>query len=305
MDHKPPAFLAFAASLALTFLFISSCSLPVATPSPEALSTPMVGPSESENTPVPLAGPTNETPASEFPTQETAVSTFTVTSGTPSATCDLAEFVSDVTYPDGVDVNANEEIIKTWRVKNIGSCSWDSTYKLVFIRGEQMSGPSPADAITSPVSPNSNADLSLHLKAPAINGIHWGVWQFYNGAGKPVLKRDGTPQELSIQINVTNGQGGMVTSIRGWVYTFYGVKCSSGTQYDISTSIYTNGPVNVNYAWSTTNGQLTVVSQNYVFSNAGNLQVTTHLNPPFADPNNIRLTLTTNGSVQSSFTICP
>jgi hypothetical protein len=32
--------------------------------------------------------------------------------------------------------------------------------------------------------------------------------------------------------------------------------------------------------------------------------VTTHINPPFADPNNLRVTLTANG-VSSSYTLCP
>jgi len=223
---------------------------------------------------------------------------------TPVPDCDRVEFVSDVTYPDETGVKANEVITKTWRVKNIGSCTWDAAYKLVYIRGEQMNGTSPAEVISSSVAPGGEVELSIKLNMPEINGIHWGVWQIYNAAGQPVLKADGKPQELSILINVTNGRGGRVTAVRIWAYTFTGVKCTNNVQYDVSVNIVADGPIGVGYAWNVTNGALTVVSQNYVFGSAGSLQVTTHINPPFADPKNVQVTLTANG-VSSSYTICP
>jgi hypothetical protein len=147
-------------------------------------------------------------------------------------------------------------------------------------------------------------ELSVPLKVPDKNGNQMGVWQFHNPAGKPVLMADGNPLELSILVIVTNGTGGQVSSVRGWVYTYEGGKCSSNSVYDVFVNIYANGPVSVGYTWSTTNGLLSVGSANYVFTNAGNVQVTTRVSPPYADPNNIRLTMNANG-VQNSFTICP
>ncbi len=308
MDKRKRLFPSLTASVLITILALSSCSLPTATVVPVVLPTPTLG-TVTVDTPITPSAEISDTPALvETATEEVAsVPTFTASPGstpTAAADCYRAEFVADVTYIDNSAVNANEEITKTWQVKNTGSCTWDAGYKLVFIRGEQMNGPSPADVISSPVAPGGSVELSIPMKAPAINGTHWGVWQLYNPAGNPVLKADGTPQELSIQINITNGQGGKVTSIHGWTYTYVGGKCTADVQYDISTSIYADGPVNVSYTWTTTNGQLTVVSQNYVFSNPGNVNVTTHISPPFANPNNIRVTLTANG-VSSSFTICP
>lgn len=271
----------------VAILMLSSCSMPVPTEVPVALSTPTESPVESSST------PTVQTPA--------VVDTPT---GTPAADCDLAEFVTDVTYPDNTSVDASEKIIKTWRVKNAGNCTWDAAYRLVFIRGEQMDGVSPAEVITDPVAPGKTVELSIDLTVPTINGIHWGVWQIHNAAGKPVLKADGTPEELTILINIENGQGGKVTSVRTWSYTFTGTKCSSAVQYDVVAYIYANGPVDVKYTWTVSNGALTVVSQDYVFSNAGNVEVTTSIVPPFTDPNNIVITLSANG-ISSSFTICP
>ncbi len=304
MDTRKRLFPSLTASVLIAILALSSCSIPTATVGPVTLATPTLEPVALDTPAVPSAE-ISDTPALvETATDGTSVSTFTPTNGSNAADCDLAEWVADVTYIDGSTVNANEEITKTWRIKNAGSCTWGANYKLVFIRGEQMNGPSPAEVISSPVAPGGSVELSIPLKAPAINGSHFGVWQLYNAAGKPVLKADGTPQELSIQINISNGQGGRVTSIHGWTYTYVGGECTADVQYDVSTTIYADGPVNVSYTWTTTNGLLTVVSQNYVFSNPGNVNVTTHLSPPFANPNNIRITLTANG-VSSSFTICP
>lgn len=271
----------------LLSMVLSSCNMPTTTASPIEMSTPTVTPVVSSDTPVVVASPAAVTPTL-----------------TPAADCDRVQFIADVTYPDNTSVDANTEITKTWQVKNIGSCAWDTTYKLVFIRGEQMNGISPAEVITSLVAPDGTANLSVKLNAPSINGIHWGVWQINNRAGKPVLKADGIPQELSILINITNGQGGKVTSVRTWSYTFAGTKCTSNVQYDVVANIYADGPVGVSYTWTVTSGVLTLASQNYVFSNAGNVEVTSHIDPPFADPNNVRVTLTANG-VSSSFTICP
>jgi hypothetical protein len=324
MNKKQNLFPRLAAFGLIAILILSSCSMPTAAVSPQPLATPtletvalatLTAPSTETSTASTLVETATETAVTATTFTPTPTSTATATS-TPAAGCDLAEFVTDVTYPDDSNVKANTDIIKTWRIKNTGSCTWDSNYKLVFIRGEQMNGPSPAVVITgtatpsstvtpvSPVAPGSSVDLSVPMKVPAINGTHWGVWQLWNAAGKPVLMADGKPQELTIKIVVTDGTGGKVTSIRGWEYTYVGTKCGAAVQYDFSTTIYANGAVNVSYTWSASNGLLTVVTQNYVFTNAGNVKVTTHVSPPFADPNNIRLTLTANG-VSSSFAICP
>jgi len=268
-------------AILVAMLTLASCNLPTATEAPLTLSTP-----------------------TEQPLLLTETATVDLLAETPSAACDHVEFVADVTYPDNTTVEAGEKITKTWRVKNIGDCAWDSTYRLVFVRGEQMDGASPAEIVTDPIAPGGTADLSIKLTAPTINGTHWGVWQIYNGDGQPVLKADGKPQELSILIRVANGQGGKVTAIHDWSYTFTGTKCSNSVQYDVVAKIYANGPVGVSYTWTVTSGALTVVTQNYVFSDAGSTEVTTSVVAPFTDPNNVTVTLTAN-DVSTSFTICP
>src|SRR5215475_8031014 len=54
--------------------------------------------------------------------------------------CDWIRFVADVTLPDGVPVYPGIALKKTWRLKNIGTCTWTKSYKLVFVGGAQMGG---------------------------------------------------------------------------------------------------------------------------------------------------------------------
>ena len=55
-----------------------------------------------------------------------------VTVASAASTCDWAQFVADVTVPDGTSYAANTAFRKTWRLKNIGACTWTTSYALVF-----------------------------------------------------------------------------------------------------------------------------------------------------------------------------
>src|SRR5688572_2630266 len=54
----------------------------------------------------------------------------------PVTRCDAAAFVSDVTYPDGTNVPLGGTFTKIWRLKNSGTCTWNTSYALVFVSGE-------------------------------------------------------------------------------------------------------------------------------------------------------------------------
>src|SRR6478609_8802676 len=79
-----------------------------------------------------VAAIANDQPAeaSATPAQLAATETIQPTiTNTPEPTqaCDSAEFMDDVTIPDGTIVKTGETFIKTWRFKNIGTCTWDAT----------------------------------------------------------------------------------------------------------------------------------------------------------------------------------
>ena len=99
-----------------------------------------------------------------------------------AATCDWAQFIADVTVPDGTTYAPGTTFRKTWRLKNIGSCTWTTSYALVFDSGERMGGPTAVNFPTS-VAPGQTVDLSLDLTAPSSAGHYFGYWKLRNASG--------------------------------------------------------------------------------------------------------------------------
>jgi hypothetical protein len=101
----------------------------------------------------------------------------------PSTTyCDWASYVKDVTVPDGTIFAPGAQFTKTWRLQNIGTCSWTSSYALVFSSGANMSAPAVV-AITGNINPGQTTDVSVNLTAPASEGSYQGYWMLRNAAG--------------------------------------------------------------------------------------------------------------------------
>ncbi|NWG05836.1 MAG: hypothetical protein HXY35_04010 [Chloroflexi bacterium] len=98
------------------------------------------------------------------------------------STCDWAQFVADVTVPDGTNFSAGATFAKTWRLKNIGSCTWTTGYSLVFSSGEKMGGPDSVP-LPSSVAPGQTVDVTVNLTAPSTPGSYRGFWQLKNAAG--------------------------------------------------------------------------------------------------------------------------
>jgi hypothetical protein len=121
----------------------------------------------------------------------TAIGAFpTVASATPTRTtapvtlCDAAAFVRDVSIPDGTTIDPGGEFVKTWRLKNAGTCSWTPAYALMFWNGDRLQGPASV-AVPGNVNPGQTIDLSVSLSAPAGNGDYQGFWKLRNAGGTP------------------------------------------------------------------------------------------------------------------------
>jgi len=95
------------------------------------------------------------------------------------AGCDKATFVADVTVPDGTLFSPGTTFIKTWRLKNSGTCTWTNAYKLVFYNGEQMGAPTSVNVPWN-VAPNGTVDLTVNMLAPANPGTYRGYWILSN-----------------------------------------------------------------------------------------------------------------------------
>lgn len=100
----------------------------------------------------------------------------------PVTRCDAASFVSDVTYPDGSTVALGGAFTKIWRVKNTGTCTWNTSYALVYVSGEKFGAPN-AVSLPGNVGPGQTVDIAVNLTAPSRGGSFVGYWKLRNASG--------------------------------------------------------------------------------------------------------------------------
>ena len=131
------------------------------------------------------------------------VPAMTLPTGASAASCDWAQFITDVTVPDGAKYEPGATFKKTWRLKNIGTCTWTTSYSLVFDSGEQMGAPASIK-FPSEVKPGETIDINVDMTAPTAAGHYIGYWKFKNASG--VLFGIGYAANRSwwVEINVTS-----------------------------------------------------------------------------------------------------
>ncbi len=112
----------------------------------------------------------------------TLVPTPTATSQPPP--CLRAEFVADITVPDNSIFPPGQPFTKIWRFKNTGFCTWSSNFAVIFVNGNQMSGPN-FQYLDREVRPGNLVDVALNLVAPLQPGEHRGDWMFRDSNGAP------------------------------------------------------------------------------------------------------------------------
>ncbi len=136
--------------------------------------------------PVTVSTATQSPPTATVPTATgTQPALTTATPLAPTATsipCDRAGFVKDVTIPDDTVEAPNASFTKTWRLKNTGSCTWTTSYSVVFDSGNAMNGPASFN-LPSAVAPGQEIDISVTLKAPSENNTYQGYWKLQNANG--------------------------------------------------------------------------------------------------------------------------
>jgi hypothetical protein len=122
---------------------------------------------------------------------------------TPAPVCtNQAEFVRDVTIPDGTRFDPGDSFTKTWRLRNTGTCTWTRDYAVVHVDGPALLGPS-AMTLPTEVEPGEVIDISLALKAPTIDGTYFSYWKLRNDAG--VLFGIANEQNLSFVVSIEVG----------------------------------------------------------------------------------------------------
>jgi len=171
-------------------------------------------------------------------------------------------------YPDGTSIYINTSFNKAWSLKNMGTCTWNANYKIKFLSGDSMSGPS-YKLFGANVAPGDAITLTLPLKTPGAAGTTTGYWGLYDD-------KDAFFGQVWVTINsvivapTSSAFGVTSVSITGALSTCI-----------FSASITTNGGGSIKYHWvySSNAGATytTSVIAALTFTGAGTKIVTTHL----------------------------
>ena len=157
---------------------------PTNTFTPEPTNTPTSEPTDTptlEPTDTPTPEPT-DTPTPEPTDTPTPMPTATYTP-TPTPCLPDADFVEDVTVPDGTVFGPGERFSKTWRLLSSGCAPWPAGTTWIFVSGAQMGAPG---GITVPnTSLGSTADIAVEMVAPEAPGTYTGYWQMRDSDGTP------------------------------------------------------------------------------------------------------------------------
>ncbi len=185
----------------ISLILLSACSIfipaPTSTPVPLPSDTPVI-PVTGE-TPTLTVAPTGTlaptytlqptyTPLptyTPFPTSTPLPTSTPAPTFTPTATplpCNAARFAGDVTVPDGTVFEPGAAFTKTWKLQNVGSCTWTTSYALAFVSGDSLAAPASVK-LTGAVAPGQTVNLSVSMVAPGTAGKYTSNWMLQNANG--------------------------------------------------------------------------------------------------------------------------
>ena len=158
------------ASTALAYQTQTALAMPTATSTPQVSPTP-----QGTDTPLITITPLPGTPSVTPP----AVNTLQATS---QASCDNMQYITDVNYLDGYAAAPGEVMGKTWKVKNLGPCTWNQDYVLAFGYGGEGTGwdttrPVHLDNL---VLPGETVEITVTLKTPTASGEYGAYFRLRN-----------------------------------------------------------------------------------------------------------------------------
>ncbi|MBI5963805.1 MAG: hypothetical protein HY863_10055 [Chloroflexi bacterium] len=197
----------------------------------------------------------------------------TVNTNTPQATatsnCNVGQFITDVTIPDGTIMTPGQTFTKKWRIKNIGSCAWTG-FSLVFDSGDSMGA--PASKAISDLGPGQEVDIEVALTAPTPVGNYRGYFRINTNGGVLVPIVSGhLGKTFYVDIKVQNPATATNTPV---VFAVTSVTFNvTGTcpNFNYTYSVTTNAAGTVNLHRIFSDGGTDTAPVTMVFSSAGTL----------------------------------
>ncbi|HUE98249.1 MAG TPA: NBR1-Ig-like domain-containing protein [Anaerolineales bacterium] len=249
----------FVALIVITLL-ISACGSQQLDES--AMSTAVAQTVQAQNTPETLSTPTSPALVATLspltPLAAAATPTATpVTGGAPVEFCTASALLVGETYPDGTIVQPGTTFTKSWQVQNNGTCTWDSSWQLVFHGGDLMDGATVYN-FPQPAQSGETVEVPIILRAPIQGGQHTGEWVLKSPWGESFgVGQYSVPLSVSIVVGSGTPENRRTETVYGVTAVTYAVErtCApANTFYTITANITTNGPVDVTFTWVQSDG---------------------------------------------------
>jgi hypothetical protein len=116
---------------------------------------------------------------------------------TPVGCVNDLDFVADVTIPDGTPIRPGQTFVKTWQIKNSGTCPWNSTYTFIKLSGPELIA-NPSAIVIGKVEAGAEVDISMVLTLPLETSLGTTVRARFRMVGP-----DGTPFGQTPYVEVT------------------------------------------------------------------------------------------------------
>lgn len=136
---------------------------PTFTDTPPPTFTPTVVIPTNTLEPSPTEGPTN-TPTSDMPCLRANLETKSV--------------------PDGSVIFIDRVFTQTFRIKNTGSCTWDSAFELRFAGGDLLNAGANIPMTTGTIPTWGYANVDVLMRAPSEPGTYRGYWSIKSNDGQ-------------------------------------------------------------------------------------------------------------------------
>jgi hypothetical protein len=147
-----------------------------------------------------------------------------------------AAFVADMTVPDNTPFAPGTPFVKTWRLRNSGTCAWEAGTMLVFISGDALGG--PTGVAVGAVAPGATTDVSVNLTAPSSPGTYKGNWQLQ----RPDGTRFGAVVYVQIVVAVTpTVPPAGLPDLRVTDLTFDPTTPTAGTPFHVRAVLHNSG----------------------------------------------------------------
>lgn len=178
--------------------------------------------------------------------------------------CNAAEFVSE-TVKDNTVFEPGEDFTKTWRMKNVGTCTWNPNYDFVFFSGDRMGGAKTTD-LDDYVKPGESIDLAVDMSAPSSPDTYTGYWKLRSDDGQSFA-------QVYVQIKVRKDFAVTSVDLDADPNSYSG-DCSAPISFDIDADVTSSAAGKVTYYWDRSVGGHTS-TKSVTFDSSGTKTVST------------------------------